>query len=131
MQTEQLPDLRPNGTKPNESEFTISVSMDGFPVAIKFTGDAKRLRAVIDALKASGATPPPVRTFGGGNFQRKDTRVDPAFNDAGKEICPVHRKLLQTRTTQDGRSFKSCSSKATGAEGEKINDRGYCALSFK
>jgi len=127
-------DLSPeNGVTPKvaESEFTITAHMDGFPVAIKFTGTAKRLRAAIEALKAAGATPPPVRFFGSGKPPSKPT-TQPAYNDAGDALCPTHQKKLYWMKPKDNWPGKwKCPCKSDGTPGEVINERGYCDLRFE
>lgn len=40
------------------ARFTIHAVYDGFPLTIQFDGDADRLQATIDRLRAIGATPP-------------------------------------------------------------------------
>jgi hypothetical protein len=40
------------------AKFTITAMIDGFPVAVEVEGKADSLRAMIDRLKAIGATPP-------------------------------------------------------------------------
>jgi hypothetical protein len=115
-----------------ETKFSISIQLDGFPVTVEFMGNAKKLREVVTILKNSGATPPPVRSFGGGgSFGKKDNLTDPAFDGDGQEICPIHKKPVRSYTTKDGRTFKGCPSSSTGAAGETLNDRGYCSLRFR
>lgn len=114
------------------SKFTITVQMDGFPVTVEFTGNSKRLKEVIAGLKSAGATPPPVKTFGGGGFGKKqDTLTEPAYDAHGNEVCPIHGTKVKEYKFNDGRTIKGCPSKGTGAEGEKLNDRGYCSLRFR
>jgi hypothetical protein len=46
-------------TQPQASaKFSITASIDGFPVQIEVEGKADALRGMIDRLKAIGATPP-------------------------------------------------------------------------
>lgn len=40
------------------ARFTITATLDGFPVAIEAEGRADQLRALVDRLKAIGAEPP-------------------------------------------------------------------------
>lgn len=40
------------------ARFTIQAVLDGFPLVVQFDGDADRLAATIDRLRAIGATPP-------------------------------------------------------------------------
>lgn len=113
-----------------QTEFTITAHLDGFPVAVKFVGTGKRLKEVIAGLKSAGATPPPVRSFsGGGSFGKKgEDRTKPAYDGDGLEICPVHKKRLSKREW-NGSTFWSCPAKA--AEGEKASAKGYCDIRFE
>ena len=43
---------------PASARFVITVTIDGFPVQVEVEGKADTLRAMIDRLKAIGATPP-------------------------------------------------------------------------
>jgi len=56
--------------------FTITAMIDGFPVQIAVEGKADALRAMIDRLKAIGATPP-------------SASPEPT-KSAGIPLCPVH-----------------------------------------
>ena len=59
------------------ARFTVTASIDGFPVQVEVEGKADSLRAMIDRLKAIGATPP----------------VAPAPSEPTKKtepICPTH-----------------------------------------
>src|SRR5262249_9006840 len=40
------------------ARFTVTATIDGFPVQVEVEGKADSLRAMIDRLKAIGATPP-------------------------------------------------------------------------
>ena len=40
------------------AKFSITATIDGFPVSIEVEGKASDLRAVVDRLKAIGAEPP-------------------------------------------------------------------------
>lgn len=98
-----------------------------FSVSDKTLGQIERW---IKGMLARGWTAPPVPKSGGFGG-RPDNRVDPAYNDAGEEICPVHKTKVREYKTQDGRTFKGCPSKGTGVAGEKLNQRGYCEFRFK
>lgn len=116
-----------NGAAP-ATKFTVSVQMDGFPVTVEFTGNSRKLQEVIGALKTAGATPPPVKSFGGGGFKKPDDRTEPAYDGNGDPICPVHGKRLSIRDW-NGQQFYSCPAKA--AAGEKASPKGYCDIRFK
>lgn len=94
-------------TKP--AQFTISFEIEGFPVTAQLEGKADSLKAMIDRLKAIGATPP-----------AKIANASPA--SAGKAIapvCPIHNTPMKAsrkpgsffcpRQMDDGRY---CSEKA-------------------
>lgn len=108
----------------------IHVAYQGVPVDLQLVD--KKIGQVEDLIKtllARGWTAPPMPR--GGFGARPDNRIDPAFDDAGNEVCPTHHVPLRTYKTQDGREFKGCPSRGTGAAGEKINAKGYCDLRFK
>lgn len=109
---------------------TIHLAYQGVPVDLQVS-DKKigQIEQLITGLLSRGWTAPPQPR---GGFGGKDMRVDPAYDEEGNEVCPVHRVKVRTYEGKDGRPpFKGCPSKATGASGEKINDRGYCILRFK
>lgn len=113
--------------------FSTQVEKDGYTFTLSYNNmTLDNLDALIDELKDRNYTAvKPFRGGGGGFGQRPDTRVDPAFDEAGNEICPVHKVKIRAYKTQDGREFKGCPSKGTGAQGEKLNQRGYCEFRFK
>src|SRR5262245_31182396 len=57
--------------------FTITATIDGFPVQIAVEGKADALRGMIDRLKAIGATPPQPST-------PEPTKT------TGAPLCPTH-----------------------------------------
>jgi hypothetical protein len=59
------------------AKFSIACTIDGFPVSVEVEGKADNLRAMIDRLKAIGATPP------------QASRPEPPNN----EEPPVQRQL--------------------------------------
>jgi len=69
-------------TKP--AHFTISVELDGFPVTVEAEGKAENLRAIVDRLKAIGATPP-----------AKTSSVPASAKPAGVPVCPVHNTPMK------------------------------------
>lgn len=108
---------------------TIHLAYQGVPVDLQ-VADKKigQIEQLIQGLLARGWTAPPQPRGGGGFGGRPDTRVDPAFDESGNEICPTHGKPLREYTTGDGRKFKACPAKGTGAG---FNDKGFCSLRFK
>lgn len=68
---------------PTDAKFTITVSIDGFPVTVEVEGKADSLRAMIDRLKAIGAEPP----------QSSTPAPEPAKKAA--PVCPVHRTPMK------------------------------------
>ena len=44
------------------AKFSITASIDGFPITVEVEGKADALRGMIDRLKAIGAQPPQVQT---------------------------------------------------------------------
>jgi hypothetical protein len=119
-----------NGVTVKETDFEVTAHLDGFPVTVKFTGNGRKLKEVIAGLKQSGAVPPPIRSFGGGGFggKKPDDRTKVAFDEGGREICPLHKKPLSKREW-NGSFFWSCPAKA--AEGEKASPKGYCDIRFE
>jgi hypothetical protein len=71
---------------PAGAKFTIMASIDGFPISIEVEGNADKLRAMIDRLKAIGATPPTAQASA------------PAAGEPAKKaapICPDHNKPMK------------------------------------
>lgn len=67
------------------ARFTITAEIDGFPVVAEIEGKADSLRAVIDRLKAIGATPP-AKT------------VSASATATGKPavpVCPIHKAPMK------------------------------------
>src|SRR5262245_30706005 len=67
---------------PAGARFTITASIDGFPVSIEVEGKASDLRVVVDRLKAIGAEPP--------------TASKPEPTKAGAPLCPVHHSEMKS-----------------------------------
>ena len=60
------------------AKFTITASIDGFPVSVEVEGKADILRAMIDRLKAIGAKPPVAQA------------VQPEPTKKSVPLCPDH-----------------------------------------
>jgi hypothetical protein len=65
---------------PASAKFTIDASLEGFPIQIEVEGNADRLRAMIDRLKAIGARPPVVAHVSTPTTEKP----------AGIPVCPLH-----------------------------------------
>jgi hypothetical protein len=79
------------------AKFSITASIDGFPITVEVEGKADALRGMIDRLKAIGAQP----QVSGNNYQKQTTPICPVHNTAtkpsrkpGSYFCP--------RRTEDG-----------------------------
>jgi hypothetical protein len=81
------------------ARFTITASIDGFPVSIEAEGKADNLRALVDRMKAIGAEPP------------VQTPAQPT-KASGVPVCPVHNAPMK-----EGRRGYFCP--------KKVGD-GYC-----
>src|SRR2546428_5859767 len=66
---------------PAAAKFTITASIDGFPISVEVEGKADALRAMIDRLKAIGAEPP--------TAQGQPTKA------GGIPTCPVHNSPMK------------------------------------
>ena|SRR5215475_10027349 len=65
------------------AKFTITLQLEGFPVAVEVAGGADKLLAVIDRLRDIGAEPP--------TASRKLTGTDAKSEDAPS--CSIHGKM--------------------------------------
>ena len=83
------------------AKFSITASIDGFPITVEVEGKADALRGMIDRLKAIGAEPP-LQT----PAQAEPTKA------AGIPLCPVHGTKMK-----EGRRGYFCP--------KKVGD-GYC-----
>ena len=86
------------------ARFTITATIDGFPVSIEVEGKADALRGMIDRLKAIGATPPTA------------TSAEQLAAKVGVPVCPTHNVPMMASTKRNGSYF--CPKKA--------DDGGYC-----
>jgi hypothetical protein len=99
----------PNNVTPIESKqpapaarFTITASIDGFPVSIEVEGKASDLRALVDRLKAIGAMPPAIQAS------------TPAASAPGAvPRCPVHNAPMKP-SRKPGKFY--CAKKADDGE---------------
>lgn len=66
------------------AHFTISVELDGFPVTVEAEGKAENLRAIVDRLKAIGATPP-----------TKTVSVPTATGKPAVPVCSIHNAPMK------------------------------------
>ena len=92
------------------AKFSITASIDGFPITVEVEGKADALRGMIDRLKAIGAQPPQVQT----PAQSEPTNV------AGVPTCPIHGTKMKAsrkpgsffcpRQAEDGNGY--CPEKA-------------------
>jgi hypothetical protein len=80
---------------PAGAKFTITASIDGFPISIEVEGNADRLRAMIDRLKAIGAQPPVVQAPAAAAAEKKVAPICPdhgtpmkASRKPGSFFCP-------------------------------------------
>jgi len=100
----------PNNVTPIESKqpqpqakFTITASLEGFPIVIEGEGRAGDLRIIVDRLKAIGAEP---------TKQSQPVTVSVPTKPAGAPKCPIHNSPMK-----EGRRGYFCP--------KKVGD-GYC-----
>jgi hypothetical protein len=74
---------------PAGAKFTIMASIDGFPVSVEVEGKADVLRAMIDRLKAIGATPPTAQASA--PAQSEPRKAAPICPDHGKPMKPSQK----------------------------------------
>lgn len=120
---------RKEAPAPQRLPTIVHATYMGVPVDIPVLAGRKQVEALIKDLLANGWTAPPVSRGGFGG--RPDNRVEAGHDAAGNEICPIHKVKIRAYKTKDGREFKGCPSKATGAQGETVNNNGFCDLRFK
>jgi len=90
-----------------QAKFTITASIDGFPVSIEVEGKADALRGMIDRLKAIGATPPQVQTPAPAQASTPAKKASPT--------CPDH-----------GTPMKASRKPGTWFCPRQADDGGYC-----
>jgi hypothetical protein len=66
------------------AKFSITCTLDGFPITIEGEGRASDLKIIIDRLKAIGAQPPQVQT---------PSQSEPTKKSA--PVCPVHNTPMK------------------------------------
>lgn len=68
------------------ARFTISATLDGFPVSVEVEGKADALRGMIDRLKAIGAQPPSFPTNG----------KSAEFPETSAPTCEFHGRMKRS-----------------------------------
>jgi hypothetical protein len=86
------------------AKFSITASIDGFPIQVEVEGKADALRGMIDRLKAIGAQPP--------QFAQASTPAQSEPTKKAAPICPAHHSAMK-----EGRRGFFCP--------KKVGD-GYC-----
>lgn len=66
------------------AKFTISATIDGFPIVVELEGKADSLRAMIQKLQSIGATPPT-------SLSQTSPVATPSANDA--PVCEFHGQM--------------------------------------
>ena len=87
------------------AKFSITASIDGFPVSIEVEGKADALRGMIDRLKAIGAEPPK---------GSHDVTLSPT-KAASVPLCPAHSTPMKESNHKPGTYY--C---------PKKDGNGYC-----
>ena len=109
-------------SRPAEKQANIKISgeLNGLAVEVEFTAPISSIPAAIDRLRAIGLSsaqrtmaPAPA------GQQKKSTKVQPEYNDAGDPCCPKHKRALKA-----GNFGMYCSAKDDSTE------RGFCNLKF-
>jgi len=83
------------------AKFSITATIDGFPVQVEVEGKADALRGMIDRLKAIGAEPPTA------------SKPEPT-KSAGAPLCPTHGVAMAPSTKRPGTYY--CKSTVGQAE---------------
>ena len=81
------------------ARFTISATLDGFPVQVEVEGNADKLRGMIERLKSIGAQPPQA--------------TSKASNATSGPLCPIHHSPMKP-SRKPGRFY--CAKKAEDGE---------------
>lgn len=107
---------------------TVQMCYHGALVSFSFDAETNITRHEIEQsidtlLKADGWSAIPTPQAAANGAKKAAERREPAYNDNGEAICPVHRKPLK-----QGQYGWYCSAKAK--EGEAANDKGYCSIRF-
>jgi hypothetical protein len=71
----------------SHAKFSITASIDGFPIQVEVEGKADALRGMIDRLKAIGAQPP--------QFAQASTPAQAGPTKKAAPICPDHRTPMK------------------------------------
>ena len=89
------------------AKFSITASIDGFPITVEVEGKADALRGMIDRLKAIGAQPPQVQTPAQASAPGPTKKAAP--------LCPDH-----------GTPMKASRKPGTWFCPRQADDGGYC-----
>jgi hypothetical protein len=81
-QSNVIPIEKPNAAP--AAKFTVGAVLDGFPVQVEVEGKASDLRALVDRLKAIGATPPNSANLPNNEPSKKSA-----------PLCPVHHSAMK------------------------------------
>lgn len=68
------------------AKFSITASIDGFPITVEVEGKADALRGMIDRLKAIGAEPP---------IALQNLQSPEPTKAAGAATCPIHNATMK------------------------------------
>jgi hypothetical protein len=85
-----------------QTKFTITATIDGFPIVLEGEGRADSLRALIDRVKAIGALPPAAQAS-----------QATASTSVGIPRCPVHNAQMKA-SRQPGKFY--CAKKAADGD---------------
>lgn len=86
------------------AKFTIGASLEGFPIEIEVEGNADRLRAMIDRLKAIGAEPPQIARISAPAQAEPTKKTAPTCPDHGTPMKASRkpRTFFCPRQTEGG-----------------------------
>jgi hypothetical protein len=118
---------------------STQVEINGFVWTVFADTTAETIEHIIkvsQALAKRGYSAPKRISFGGGKPPQKPL-AKPLIDGDGSPCCPHHTRydgqplpLRWVEARGDLPGFWGCRSKGTGAPGEQLNAKGYCALRF-
>lgn len=108
-----FPTPKPAGAQPT---FTVSCTVNGFPVTVQFQGDAKKLLATIDRLREIGAEAPAAA-------QPASVSHEQEYTPDGRPICKRHGAPMKKRERQGDTWFSHAV--AEDDKGNPIYCKGY------